>query len=236
LKAVLNVLNTKTRSARNRIRMVNYLALLDEIPFPSNLDKDLQEACTHSRLFNYYRQALQWARIFLKGESFTSFRGKEVNQAILFPMEQLFEAYVAEQFRKTLAEWNVEAQHRKYHLVEKHNGEAKFRIRPDLVITNENVTIVADTKWKIVDQHSSGKNYLISQADMYQLYAYGKKYQPYCKEIRLLLIYPKHAGFHDPLKFEYESALTIDVVPFDFEEPAIHKYSCFMDEPSLHVQ
>lgn len=229
LKAALNVLNTKTRSTRNRVRIVNYLAMLDEIPLPGHLEKDLSDACNHSRLFNYYKQALQWARIFLKGESFTSFKGKEVNQAILFPMEQLFEAYVADQFRRSLTKWNVQAQDRKYHLVENHKGEKKFRIRPDLVVFDEAVKIVADTKWKIVNQHVPAKNYLISQADMYQLYAYGKKYQQEGKGVRLMLIYPKHQDFSRFLTFEYDSGLKIDVVPYDFEDPEIHCFPCFTE-------
>lgn len=236
LKAALNVLNTKTRSTRNRIRIVNYLALLDEIPFPGNLEKDLSDACNHSRLFNYYKQALQWARIFLKGESFTSFKGKEVNQAILFPMEQLFEVYVADQFRRSLADWNVQAQDRKYHLVEKHEGERKFRLRPDLVVFDEAVKIVADTKWKIVNQHAPAKNYLISQSDMYQLYAYGKKYQQEGKEVRLMLIYPKHQDFTRFLTFEYDSGLKIDVVPYDFENPGILCFPCFDTSFKFQIQ
>lgn len=227
LKAALTFINSKSRSAKNRMAIINYLALLDEVPLPSNLEKDLTIAFNHTRLFNYYKQALQWARIFLKGESFTSFKGKEINQAILFPMEQLFESYVADQFRKRLEGWEMYAQDRRYHLVENHNGERKFRIRPDLVITNEEVMVVADTKWKLINQNAFNQNYMISQADMYQLYAYGKKYQHTGKQIKLLLIYPKHASFFESLEFDYDQMLRIDVVPFDFEESTFSDYPCF---------
>ena len=36
-----------------------------------------------------------WCRIFLKGKSFTSFAGSDVAYALLFPMETLFESYIA---------------------------------------------------------------------------------------------------------------------------------------------
>lgn len=229
LKAALTVLNLKTRLTRNRIKIINYLGLLDEIPFPASMEKDLIAVHNQSRLFSYYDQALKWARIFLRGESFTSFKGKEVNQAILFPMEQLFEAYVANQISKALTDWNVYVQDRKHHLVENHKGECKFRIRPDLVIKNNEVTIVADTKWKILDQNLYSQNYLISQSDMYQLYSYGKKYHQEDKNVKLLLIYPKHAGFTDNLHFDYDSALKLDIVPFDFEEPLVKQYPCFIN-------
>lgn len=69
----------------------------------------------------------------------------------------------------------------------------KFKLRPDIVI--DKWLIVADTKWKIIDSNDYYWNYWISQADMYQLYAYAKKY--HCGE--LYLIYSKEWKF--PRKF-----------------------------------
>lgn len=227
LKAALEWLFPRTSLTKSRMRIRNYLALMDEVGKITNLEGEITAINGHSRLFNYYEQALKWAVIFLRGESFTSFKGKALNQAILFPMEQLFEAYVADVFRRTLVDWDVTSQDRQYHLVEKHNGEARFRLRPDLLITRHEKIIVGDTKWKVVDQTAISKNYLISQADMYQLYAYGKKYQCEGKEVRLLLIYPKNELFTKMLHFEYEHNLHIDVVPFDFEEPGIIHLPCF---------
>ena len=45
---------------------------------------------------------------------------------------------------------------------------------------------IYDTKWKILDK--SKNNYGISQADMYQMYAYHKKYD---NAQSVTLIYPK---------------------------------------------
>ncbi len=64
---------------------------------------------------------------------------------------------------------------------------------------------------------------------MYQLYAYGKKYQQEGKGVRLMLIYPKHQDFSRFLTFEYDSGLKIDVVPYDFEDPEIHCFPCFTE-------
>lgn len=58
---------------------------------------------------------------------------------------------------------------------------------------------------------------------MYQLYAYGKKYQSNNGNVHLVLIYPKHAEFDKHLHFEYEKELRIDAIPFDFWE----EQSCF---------
>ena len=57
----------------------------------------------------------------------------------------------------------------------------------DIVITNKakNTVFIMDTKWKVLSEEKV--NYGISQADMYQMYAYQKKYN--AKNVTLL--YPK---------------------------------------------
>jgi len=51
-----------------------------------------------------------------------------------------------------------------------------FSLRPDIVVKdNKGNTIIMDTKWKRLYDNPE-KNYGISQVDMYQMYAYSKKY------------------------------------------------------------
>jgi len=78
---------------------------------------------------------------------------------------------------------------------------------------------VIDTKWKLLDEYAERKNYNISQADMYQLYAYGKKYTSVTHEPRLVLLYPSNPNFTNKLEhFIYEGDLKLEVVPFDFNK------------------
>ena len=63
-------------------------------------------------------------------------------------------------------------------LVERHKGDRMFRLRPDLELKRGNLRLIADTKWKLIDQADKSKNYKISQTDIYQLYGYLKKYLP----------------------------------------------------------
>ena len=60
-------------------------------------------------------------------------------------------------------------------------------MRPDIVVSNNdrNSTVVLDTKWKMLSPQY-GNTYGISQADMYQMYIYHRKYHPN----KVLLIYP----------------------------------------------
>lgn len=75
-----------------------------------------------------------------------------------------------------------------------------FFLRPDIVVTFEDGhQIIMDTKWKqlINDER---KNYGISQADMYQMFAYSKKYNT----PDIWLLYPKTEEmiFHEDITFK----------------------------------
>ena len=122
-----------------------------------------------------YQTALLWSKVFLMGKSFTSFSGSEVAFALLFPMETLFESYIAAQLKKMIGHsgYTISAQDKTYHLFDE---PKKFLMKPDIVIKNQVLgrVFVMDTKWKVLSDAKA--NYGISQADMYQMYAYQKKY------------------------------------------------------------
>ncbi len=76
--------------------------------------------------------------------------------------------------------------------------------------------MICDVKWKMVE---GGKATLEqSQADLYQMLAYGMNYQEGIGD--MLLIYPSHEGFSQPLTHPYEfshqkeNSLRLWVVPF----------------------
>ena len=99
--------------------------------------------------------------------------------ALLFPMETLFESYIAALVRRQLDPYRftVSAQDKRFHLFDEPHGQ--FQMRPDLVITRkqDSAVFVMDTKWKLLAEGKA--NYGIAQADMYQMYAYQKKYAGY---------------------------------------------------------
>ena len=149
------------------------------LPPSINFDKDFSQVVI-DRNTKDYEMLMQWSKVFLKNKSFTTFSGTENARALLFPMEKVFEAYVAQNMKKVFSKyhWNVSTQDKGHYLFNKLNGEnyRKFAIRPDLVVTrDDNSVVILDTKWKklINDRR---KNYDISQADMYQMYTYSKKY------------------------------------------------------------
>lgn len=222
LKTTIAFLKEKSGSSKNINALINLLYLFDDVHFSGNIEQDFWKIREQHRLFTHYQTVLMWARIFLLNQSFLSYKGNHLNTAILFPMEALFESYVANKIKKHYGSlWKISTQERKHYLINDLVAQRnKFRLRPDIVINGNGLTLILDTKWKMIDQNLSNVNYNISQSDMYQLYAYGKKYQSSNGRVRLLLVYPKHQNFSHNLHFLYEPDLFIDIVPFDLENEA----------------
>lgn len=218
LKSALLYLKDKSKFSKNIRQIISFLFLFDEVDHSKNLEKDLLQLDGQNRLFNHYETVIKWAKVFLLNQSFTSYKGNHLNTAILFPMETLFESYVAQRLKQFYPSIDIITQDRKHYLLHDLSfNQQKFRLRPDIVITSKEFLLLADTKWKLIDENVPQKNYYISQTDMYQLYAYGKKYQMVNKSVHLVLIFPKHEGFKQQLHFKYEENLNIDVIPYDFE-------------------
>lgn len=185
LKATLLYLYKHSASSRNKNDIKTLLNIFSEVEVSTDYKSDF-EKYVPDRNMKDYTTALLWSRIFLMGKSFTSFSGSEVALALLFPMETLFESYVAALLKKHLTPlgYSVSAQDKSYHLFD---DPKRFAMRPDIVIRRklDGAIFVMDTKWKVLSD--SKANYGISQADMYQMYAYQKKYGAEY----ITLLYPK---------------------------------------------
>jgi len=223
---LLKVLNLTTKS-RNKDNIVRLLNFLDNVPSSNNITKDINDTINNSRLFKEYEKILKWTEVFLLNKGFTNFSGDNINQAMLFPMEIVFESFIAHLFKKYSSGYEIKTQHSKHHLIENHIERKIFALRPDIyakssVLTND--CIVIDTKWKMINEHLIKKKYLISQADLYQLYAYGKKYQEGEDEPKLYLIYPFNKDFQNTLSpFFYEEKeghlqFELRAIPFDIRK------------------
>lgn len=72
-------------------------------------------------------------------------------------------------------------------------------MKPDIVIKNKELgqVFVMDTKWKVLSDAKA--NYGISQADMYQMYAYQKKYTS--ENVTLLYPLTENVEQKEPIEF-----------------------------------
>ena len=137
------------------------------------------------------------ARLFLKREWQATHHDSRAGQGItlLFPMNDLFEAYVAALAKRALrgTELTVHAQGGGlFCLIEEgEGGKKRFQTRPDLLIKQGRDTVMAiDTKWKRIGRDPEDARRGVSQADVYQMMAYARLYR--CPEA--MLLYPHHPG------------------------------------------
>lgn len=174
LKSTLSYLYKNTTSSRNKSDIKTLLNAFSDVEESKDYQADFLKIVA-DRKTSDYQNALLWSKVFLMGKSFTSFSGSEVAFALLFPMETLFESYIAVQLKKMLVNsgYTLSVQDKTYHLFDE---PRKFLIKPDIVIRNKALgqAFIMDTKWKILSDAKA--NYGISQADIYQMYAYQKKY------------------------------------------------------------
>lgn len=229
IKSTLLKLNDISISNLNKKRIVKSLQYFELVDKCLNINSDINYCKSRSRGFNNYGNLINWSEIFLKNKSFTNFEGKSINQAILFPMEKLFESYIGYLINKYCSGFSIKTQDKRYYLVSqknKHNDtdytKQKFQLKPDFVINTalNETELIIDTKWKILNTDS--KKYDIKESDIYQMHAYGRRYQNERQgksTPRLALIYPLNPLFQDQLpQFKYGSDLMLDVIPFDFSK------------------
>lgn len=206
IKSTLEFLYRRSKLSKNQRLIREYLFIFDEISSSSDINADFSRLKLN-RQTKHYEQALLWSKIFLQNKSFSPYRGSDVAFALLFDMNTLFESYVGNFIKKKLP--GVILQHSEKHLVE---NPKSFRLRPDIFLESK---FIADTKWKIIKSRDD-----ISQADLYQLYAYGKKYN--CS--RLYLIYPKIDGVkQESIGFKYDSEMRLEILYFDLEKDEIDR-------------
>ena len=214
IKSTLLKLQKLTTSAENSKEIRQLLTAFELVESSTNYDKDFSKIVT-DRSTKEYEMLIKWSKVFLKNKSFTTFSGTESARALMFPMEKVFEAYVAKFMKKVFSRigWEVSAQDKGHYLFNSLNGEnhKRFALRPDLVVTknDENKSvIILDTKWKSL-VNDKGSNYGISQADMYQMYAYSKKYGT----SEIWLLYPVNDAMRDcgTIKFDSGDGVTVSL-------------------------
>lgn len=182
IKSTLAFLLKATGDAGNRRTVTRLLSFFEGVDLSKDVDGDFSK-CYVDRSMTHYDKALSWCRVFLRGNSFTAFAGSEIALALLFPMEKVFESFVAAKFRKHLKSgMNLRIQDTRFSLFD--SPTRAFALRPDLVLESGEHIVVLDTKWKLLSDNT--RNSGISQSDMYQMYAYSKKYDA----DEIVLLYP----------------------------------------------
>lgn len=185
-----------------------FLLIFDGIEPSENVERDFAK-CASDRSSKDYAPVLDLCKIFLKKKGFDLYGSAKNVIALLFPMEKLFEKYIAHEMRGYARAngWTLREQDVGLSLFD----DRQFALRPDILLERNGQKIIVDTKWKRL---SAGKNanYGISQADMYQMYAYHTRYR---NVVQVILLYP----LFDPLAIDdyviREKSVRVNVRFFD---------------------
>lgn len=191
-------------------------SLLHEVPASTNVDADLR-AWRDDRLMAHYQPVRPWCELILYRQMPYSLVGQWHGISLLFPMEKLYERFVAAWLRRHLVPGAILRAPAASEYLCLHESTRMFRLEPDLLVEHEGCRWLLDTKWKRLDGADRTNNYGLSQADLYQLFAYGMKYLgPGGGD--LALIFPRCDRFETSLPvFEYGYGLRLRVLPFDLD-------------------
>jgi 5-methylcytosine-specific restriction enzyme subunit McrC len=200
------------------------LALADVSRLPPG--EALRAQLPHHRLTRRYDRLLRMASWLLRLLGPDVHGGPEEGLGLTFDMNRLFQETVSVALGAAIRR-HARHQHLRLTreqpvrpLVQDASDTGRFMMMPDLCLWLEDQLIaILDTKWKRLspaqDKHKAG----ISQADLYQLLAYGHAYGCH----RLVLIYPHHPELTDwnlP-RFRYcspaPSDIALQVAAFDLQ-------------------
>ncbi len=202
---LLQIMKACVLALRRHARPAETVRKLDELRFVLADIADVSVGALAWHAVRIDRTNRRWAalfglaRLFLKRDWQATHHDLSGGQGItlLFPMNDLFEAYIAALMRRSLlpAGFNGETQGgRVFCLIEEGDqGRRRFLTRPDIIVrdrqSNKPIAII-DTKWKRLSPAIEDAKHGVSQPDIYQMMAYGQIYA--CAN--LLLLYPHHVG------------------------------------------
>lgn len=213
LRSAVDQVLRATRSSDNWRRARELAIVLSDVPSSVSVIGDLR-AWSSDRLMADYAAVKPLCELILMKQTPFAVAGERNGFSMLFPMERLFENYVAASLRKSLpADFSIKAQATDRHLCT-HDGSKWFGLKPDIVVTLGERSWIVDAKWKLLNASVAGYN--LSQADFYQLFAYGHAYLAGTGET--FLVYPRTSSFDQPLApFRFSERLTLQVLPFDLD-------------------
>ena len=180
LKAAVSRLTGGTRSSANARSLAELAARFE---FVKETPSPLREPVRLDRTNTAFHELHRLAWMFLAGDWQSTAGGTESGFALMFAMNDLFEAFIGRSVRRAVGPLQVHLQHAKHYAIEGQDGPL-FRLKPDIVVDTPDGALLLDTKWKRLD--SADKTLSIDSADIYQMLAYAHAYDA----ARLVLVYP----------------------------------------------
>lgn len=214
IHSTIDRLTGTVRQPRNQQLLHQLRIGFSEIPLSTHPQSDWDRHRV-DRTIRHYDAVMQWVGLFLFNQGLTTFSGKNVNQALLFPMWEIFEDFVAASFRRHGEDCSVRQQGPMKPLAHRGN-EGVFYMKPDIsLMSGGKAEFILDTKWKRINAEDGDLKRGVHQADMYQMFVYGKKYG--CRKVAL--VYPRTKEFDKTEEFRFDEELSLACIPFDVTKP-----------------
>lgn len=197
--------------ASNRQQLAMLSDWMDEVILPPALNKAVLEQIIFTRLNERFRPLFNMAKLFLENQAIETQAGATNAFAYTFDMNKLFEKFIAKFIQEHRGRILGGTGYEHCAILEQAIGDRRwlakdenknniFQIKPDIIFKdgrNGNVSLVIDTKYKILD--GEDRKMGISQEDMYQAVVYAQVYK--CPNI--VLIYPQSADMKEPIRKSY---------------------------------
>ncbi|QCA05673.1 McrC family protein [Pantoea vagans] len=216
LRFTLRLLIPWTRSGKTKKKLIELLMHfngINDAPITLQSFKLLK----NDRITQRFQPVLEQCRLFIAAIKPDVLAGSTPLFSLLFDMNRLFEAWVAEKLKPWAHHqgWHLRTQGPRKYLAMHDNDSPKFQLRPDIALVDDdgNPQLIADTKWKLLN--AADRKLGVSSSDMYQLYAYAGCY----KVSRLQLIYPRQSGLLSDYNFMLQGMhaprLTVKTIDID---------------------
>lgn len=214
IKSALVAVCSATQDNDNWRLAHEMLSQLLQLPESSDPRADFKSWST-DRLLTHYRPIKPWCEFILNQHVPLSVSGGWRGISMLFPMEKLFENYVAEQLRRAIGNKGIVRTQLATEYLCEHKGKGVFKLIPDIEVVIGDKRWILDTKWKLLDVDNGGQTYGLSEQDFYQMSAYGSKYMQ--SQGNLVLLYPAWDKFPSTQK----------IAPFHFDKKLVLTVSSF---------
>lgn len=214
IRSAVALILRSTRSSDNWRLASELSTTITDIPESSEFSADFGR-WSSSRLMADYATIKTLCELILLRRTPFAIAGPHRGLSMLFPMERLFENYVAVSLQKVAPKsMQIRTQAADHHLCT-HEDASWFGLRPDIVVSDGSRSWIVDAKWKLLSNNRT-RHYELSQSDFYQLFAYGQKYLKGGGD--LFLVYPRTAAFQAPLSpFHLSPNMRLHVLPFDLQ-------------------
>jgi 5-methylcytosine-specific restriction enzyme subunit McrC len=219
LKYTTYLLANVCRDARNLKNLEHILSLLTEVSFREISIDDLEKIHL-TRLNHEYEPLVNYCKLFISRSSVELSVGKISVFSFILDMNELFEEYIGQFIKREFSECYevIRLQGPVNHFVNEKisNGNKKgnrFQLKPDIVLykrrEDETPQLLIDTKYKKLRE--MGGREPVDQRDLYQMYAYCRKYQcPTC-----VLLYPKWGAFLEIIDYHIDEDAQVRIRTVD---------------------